>query len=136
VKTRPHDTARDAGGFRTLTAAIAAAGLEKILKDPGPFTMFAPTDEAFKKLPPGALDALLKDKAKLGAVLACHVVTGKLSSGQVAKLEHATTLQGADVVISRNGGVRVDRAHVVKADIEASNGIIHGIDEVILSVST
>jgi uncharacterized surface protein with fasciclin (FAS1) repeats len=126
------DTAKEAGSFQKLTAAIEAAGLADTLEQKGPFTVFAPTDEAFAKLPPGALDELLKDKAKLGAVLTYHVLAGKVTSSEVAKLDHAKTLQGSDVTISTDGGVHVGKASVVKPDIEATNGIIHVIDEVIL----
>lgn len=126
------DTAKEAGGFDKLTAAVKAAGLEDTLRDGGPFTIFAPTDAAFDKLPPGALDDLLGDKAKLSAVLTYHVLSGKVSSKEVAGMDHARTLQGSEVTISTDGGVHVDRANVVKTDIEATNGIIHVIDEVIL----
>jgi len=127
------ETAKQAGGFTKLTRAIEAAGLADALNQQGPFTVFAPTDEAFDKLPPGTLDALLKDKKKLTAVLTYHVLSGKMTSDQVAKLHNAKTLQGSEVTISKeNGSVHIDKASVVKVDIEASNGVIHVIDEVIL----
>jgi uncharacterized surface protein with fasciclin (FAS1) repeats len=126
------DTAVAAGSFKTLAQALGAAGLVDALKGPGPFTVFAPTDEAFAKLPAGTLEALLADKAKLTAVLTYHVVSGKVMSRDVVKLSTATTLQGQSVKISTQGGVKVDNANVVKTDIEASNGVIHVIDAVIL----
>jgi uncharacterized surface protein with fasciclin (FAS1) repeats len=127
------DTAVAAGSFKTLAAALQAAGLVETLKGKGPFTVFAPTDEAFAKLPPGALDALLKDKAKLTAVLTYHVVAGKVTAAEVVKLTSAKTLQGGSVKITVDGGkVSVDGAHVVKADVVASNGVIHVIDAVLM----
>lgn len=127
------DTAKAAGQFSKLTAAVKAAGLEDTLRGEGPFTIFAPNDAAFDKLPPGTLDSLLKDKAKLSAVLTYHVLSGKMTAADVANMEHAKTLQGSEVTISKEaGGVHVDQANVVKTDIEATNGIIHVIDEVIL----
>jgi len=127
------ETAKHAGGFNRLTAAIEAAGLVDALNQQGPFTVFAPTDEAFDKLPPGALDALLKDKKKLAAVLTYHVLSGKVTSDQVVTLRNAKTLQGSELTISKeNGSVHIDKANLIKADIEASNGVIHVIDEVIL----
>jgi len=126
------DTAVAAGSFDTLAKALTAAGLVDTLKGPGPFTVFAPTDEAFAKLPAGTLDALLKDKGKLTAVLTYHVVAGKVTAADVAKLTSAKTVQGQEVKISTMGGVMVNDAHVVKTDIMASNGVIHVIDKVIL----
>jgi uncharacterized surface protein with fasciclin (FAS1) repeats len=126
------DTAVAAGNFSTLAIALTEAGLIETLKGEGPFTVFAPTDEAFAKISKADLDALLKDKAKLTAVLTYHVVAGKVMSSDVVKLQTAETVQGGSVKIDTSDGVRVDGAQVVKADIEASNGVIHVIDTVIL----
>jgi uncharacterized surface protein with fasciclin (FAS1) repeats len=126
------DTAVSAGQFNTLAKALTEAGLVETLKGKGPFTVFAPTDEAFAKLPAGTLDALLKDKAKLTAVLTYHVVAGKVMASDVVKLSEAKTVQGQNVKISTMGGVKVNDANVVKTDIMASNGVIHVIDKVIL----
>lgn len=126
------DTAVSAGQFNTLAKALTEAGLVETLKGKGPFTVFAPTDEAFAKLPPGTLEALLKDKAKLTAVLTYHVVAGKVMAADVVKLSEAKTVQGQNVKINTMGGVMVNDAHVVKTDIMASNGVIHVIDKVIL----
>ncbi|MET0551511.1 MAG: fasciclin domain-containing protein [Vicinamibacteria bacterium] len=126
------DTAVAAGSFKTLATALQAAGLVETLKGKGPFTVFAPTDDAFAKLPAGALDALLKDKAKLTAVLTYHVVPGRVTAADVAKLKEAKTVQGGSLRISTAGGVKVDDANVVKTDIEASNGVIHVIDSVLM----
>ncbi len=126
------DTAIAAGSFNTLVKAIQAAGLVETLKGKGPFTVFAPTDEAFAKLPAGTLEGLLKDKAKLASILTYHVVPGKVMSSDVAKLSSAKTVQGQDVKISTAGGVRVNDAKVIQADIQATNGVIHVIDTVIL----
>jgi uncharacterized surface protein with fasciclin (FAS1) repeats len=125
------ETAAAAGTFKSLGVAIEAAGLVKILKEPGPFTVFAPTDEAFAKLPPGTVEGLLKDKAKLAAVLTYHVVSGKVMAADVVKLSEVTTVQGKTVRISSGGGVKVNDANVIKTDILASNGVIHVIDSVI-----
>ncbi len=124
-----------AGHFNTLVAAVKAAGLVDTLKGPGPFTVFAPTDEAFAKLPAGALADLLKpeNKGRLQSVLTYHVVPGKVMSGEVVKLNSATTVEGSTIRIKADSdGVMVNNAHVVKADIVASNGVIHVIDNVIL----
>jgi uncharacterized surface protein with fasciclin (FAS1) repeats len=126
------DTAVSAGQFNTLAKALTEAGLVETLKGQGPFTVFAPTDEAFAKLPPGTLEALLADKAKLTAVLTYHVVAGKVMAADVIKLSEAKTVQGQNVKIGTMGGVMVNDAHVVKTDIMASNGVIHVIDKVIL----
>jgi uncharacterized surface protein with fasciclin (FAS1) repeats len=126
------DTAVAAGDFKTLATALAEAGLVETLKGPGPFTVFAPTDAAFAKLPAGTLDALMKDKAKLVAVLTYHVVPGKLMAADVVKLTSAKTVEGQDVKISTMGGVKVNNANVTMTDIVASNGVIHVIDTVIL----
>jgi uncharacterized surface protein with fasciclin (FAS1) repeats len=125
-------TAAAAGSFKTLTTAISAAGLTDALKGQGPFTVFAPTDEAFAKLPAGTLDSLLKDKAKLTAILKYHVVPGKVTAADVSKLATARTLEGQDLAIATKDGVTVNGAKVVKADVMASNGVIHVIDQVLL----
>ena len=124
-----------AGNFNTLVAAVKAAGLVDTLKGPGPFTVFAPTDEAFAKLPLGTLESLLKpeNKAKLQSILTYHVVAGKVLAKDVVKLDSAKTVEGQSVTIKTlNGGVMVDGAHVTKTDIVASNGVIHVIDSVLL----
>jgi uncharacterized surface protein with fasciclin (FAS1) repeats len=126
------DTAIAAGNFKTLASALQAAGLVETLKGKGPFTVFAPTDEAFAKIPKADLDALLKDKAKLTRVLTYHVVPGKVMAADVVKLKEAKTVEGQSVKIDAASGVTVDGAHVVKTDIKASNGVIHVIDSVIL----
>ena len=125
------DTAVGAGSFKTLAAALTAAGLVDTLKGPGPCTVFAPTDEAFAKIPKADLDALLKDKAKLTAVLTYHVVPGKVMAADV-KVGKVKTVQGSELTVSTAGGVMVDKAKVVKTDIVADNGVIHVIDSVIL----
>jgi len=124
-----------AGKFSTLVAAVKAAGLVDTLKGPGPFTVFAPTDEAFAKLPPGTLEMLLKpeNKAKLQSILTYHVVAGKVMAHDVMGLHSAKTVEGQNVTIdTMNGGVMVNNAHVIKTDIVASNGVIHVIDTVIM----
>ena len=129
------DTAVEAGSFETLVAAVGAAGLVDVLKSEGPFTVFAPTDEAFAALPEGTVASLLKpeNRDKLVAILTYHVVPGKVLSSDVVKLESAKTVQGESVSISVNdGNVMVDNANVVAVDIETSNGVIHVIDSVIL----
>jgi uncharacterized surface protein with fasciclin (FAS1) repeats len=125
------ETAQGAGTFKTLTAALSAAGLVDTLKGPGPFTVFAPTDAAFAKLPPGAVDALLKDKAKLTSILTYHVVPGKVMAADV-KAGMVKSVQGSDIKISTNNGVMVDGAKVTATDIVADNGVIHVIDTVIV----
>ncbi len=132
------DTAVSAGQFNTLAAALEAADLVDTLKGDGPFTVFAPTDEAFAKLPEGTVEHLLKpeNRDQLVAILTYHVVPGKVDAATVVGLDAATTVNGADVSISVDGGsVRVDDATVVKTDIGASNGLIHVIDAVILPKS-
>jgi uncharacterized surface protein with fasciclin (FAS1) repeats len=126
------DTAVAAGNFKTLATALQAAGLIETLKGPGPFTVFAPTDDAFAKIPEADLQALLADKAKLTAVLTYHVVPGKVMASDVVKLKSAKTVQGSSVTIDASNGVKVDGANVVKTDIKASNGVIHVIDSVIM----
>ena len=133
------DTAVAAGQFKTLAAALQAAGLVETLKGAGPFTVFAPTDEAFAKLPKGTLEDLLKpeNKAKLTAILTYHVVPGRVMAADVVKVSEAKTVQGGSIKVSTmGGGVMVDNAHVVKTDIAASNGVIHVIDAVILPKSS
>ncbi|MDA0970440.1 MAG: fasciclin domain-containing protein [Planctomycetota bacterium] len=129
------DTAVGAKSFTTLVAAVKAAGLVETLKSKGPFTVFAPTDEAFAKLPEGTVESLLKpeNKDKLVAVLTYHVVPGKVMAADVVKLKNAKTVQGGEVdIVVADGKVKVDNANVVKTDIECSNGVIHVIDAVIL----
>ncbi len=127
------DTAVSAGSFNTLATALKAAGLIDTLKGKGPFTVFAPTDDAFKKLPAGTLEKLLADKAQLTKVLTYHVVAGKVMAADVVKLKEAKTVEGSMVKITvTNGAVKVNDANVVKTDIGASNGVIHVIDSVIL----
>jgi uncharacterized surface protein with fasciclin (FAS1) repeats len=129
------DTAVAAGQFTTLAKALQAAGLVDTLKGKGPFTVFAPTDDAFAKLPSGALDDLLKpeNKEKLKAVLLYHVVAGKVPAAKVMKMKSAKTVNGQEVTISTSGGkVMVNEATVVKADVMASNGVIHVIDTVLM----
>ncbi len=132
------DTAVSAGSFKTLVAAVKAAGLVETLKGDGPFTVFAPTDEAFAKLPKGTLEDLLKpeNKAKLTAILTYHVIPGKVMSGDIAgKKLDVKTVQGTKASVDATNGVRIDAASVVKADIKTSNGVIHVIDSVILPKS-
>ncbi|MBD2300766.1 fasciclin domain-containing protein [Nostoc sp. FACHB-87] len=126
------DTAVQAGSFNTLVAAIKAANLVDTLKGAGPFTVFAPTDEAFAKLPEGTVDKLLKDIPKLTKILTYHVVSGKVLSGEVVKLKSATTIEGSDVKIDASHGVKVNDATVATADVDADNGVIHIIDTVLL----
>ena len=125
------DTAVAAGNFKTLVAAVQAAGLVDTLKSAGPFTVFAPTDEAFAKIPKADLDALLKDKAKLSAVLTYHVVAGKVMAKDV-KAGKVKTVEGSELTLSTKGGVMVDGAKVIATDIVADNGVIHVIDSVVL----
>lgn len=125
------DTAVKAGSFKTLAAALTAAGLVDTLKGPGPFTVFAPTDAAFAKIPKAKLDALLKDKEKLTAVLTYHVVPGKVMAADV-KAGKVKTVQGSELTVSTKGGVKVDKAKVTKTDIAADNGVIHVIDTVLM----
>jgi uncharacterized surface protein with fasciclin (FAS1) repeats len=126
------DTAVAAGQFKTLATALQAAGLVDTLKGEGPFTVFAPTDEAFAKIPEADLQAILADKDKLTAILTYHVVAGKVTAADVVKLDSAKTVQGQSVKIDSSEGVKVDGANVIKADVMASNGVIHVIDSVIL----
>jgi len=128
------DTAVSAGSFNTLVAALKAAGLVDTLRGKGPFTVFAPTDEAFGKLPAGTVESLLKpeNKGKLQSILTYHVVPGKVMAAQVVNLKSAKTVNGQAITISTSDGVKVDGAKVLKTDIETSNGVIHVIDSVIL----
>lgn len=129
------DTAVAAGSFKTLAAAVTAAGLVPTLKGAGPFTVFAPTDDAFAKLPAGTVEALLKDIPKLTAILTYHVVAGKVMAADVMTMDgkSATTVNGADVKISTTDGVKLNgSATVIKADIVCTNGVIHVLDSVIL----
>ncbi|MEO0750689.1 MAG: fasciclin domain-containing protein [Pseudomonadota bacterium] len=128
------DTAVAAGSFGTLVAAVQAAGLVDTLKGEGPFTVFAPTDEAFAALPKGTVDSLLlpENKDQLVSILTYHVVAGKVMSTDLSDGMTATTVQGSDITIGTTGGVTVNGANVVAADVAASNGVIHVIDAVIL----
>lgn len=129
------ETAAASGSFKTLSAALGAAGLVETLKGPGPFTVFAPTDAAFAKLPAGTVDDLIKpeNKAKLAGILNYHVVSGKVGAAEVMKLTSAKTVQGQSALIEvKDGTVRVDGASVTTADVACSNGVIHIIDTVIL----
>lgn len=129
------DTAVGAGQFKTLAAALGAAGLVETLKGAGPFTVFAPTDAAFAKLPAGTVEMLLKpeNKAKLTAILTYHVVAGKVMAADVVKVTSAKTVQGGSVAVKATGGkVTIDAANVVTTDIAASNGVIHVIDTVLM----
>jgi uncharacterized surface protein with fasciclin (FAS1) repeats len=131
------DTAVAAGNFKTLVTAVKAAGLVDTLKSAGPFTVFAPTDDAFAKLPKGTVEGLLKDIPKLKAVLTYHVVPGKVMAADVVKLKTAKTVQGQDVRVDASKwhlhkNVKINDANVVKADIVTDNGVIHVIDKVIL----
>jgi len=129
------DTAVATGQFKTLAAALDGAGLVSILKGPGPFTVFAPTDTAFAKLPAGTVDTLLRpeNKARLAAILTYHVVPGRVTAAEVARLEEAETVNGETVEVRADGGgVTINDARVTAADVAASNGVIHVIDAVIL----
>ncbi len=131
------DTAISAGNFKTLVTAVQAAGLVETLKSPGPFTVFAPTDDAFEKLPKGTVENLLKDIPKLKSILTYHVVAGKVTSSEVAKLKTAKTVEGEDIRIDAStwhghSMPKVNDAHIVKADIVTDNGVIHAIDKVLI----
>lgn len=126
------DTAVNAGSFNTLVAAVKAANLVDTLKGAGPFTVFAPTDDAFAKLPAGTVDALLKDIPKLTQILTYHVVSGKVMAADVVKLQSATTVEGSTVKIDATNGVKVNDSTVVTPDVAADNGVIHVIDTVLL----
>ncbi len=126
------EAARSAGSFKTLLTAIETAGLTETLRSAGPFTVFAPTDEAFAKLPPGTLDSLLKDKGKLTSVLTYHVVPGRMQAADVVKLTSVKTIQGQSIAIDATSGVMVNEAKVIQTDVPATNGVIHVIGAVIL----
>jgi len=131
------DTAVAAGSFKTLVTAVKAAGLVDTLKSKGPFTVFAPTDDAFAKLPKGTVEGLLKDVPKLTAVLTYHVVAGKVMAADVVKLKSAKTVQGQEVKVDAvkwhlHKNVKINDANIVKPDIVTDNGVIHVIDKVLL----
>ena len=128
------DTVLSLGNLSTLAAALGAAGLIGALKSDGPFTVFAPTDDAFAKIPPQALSDLLQpeNKAKLRAILTYHVVPGKVNSHEVVDLDSATTLQGQTLKISKQDGVKINDSTVIATDVEATNGVIHVIDTVLM----
>lgn len=132
------DTALSAGNFSTLAAALGAAGLIEALKSDGPFTVFAPTDAAFAKIPPQTLTDLLRpeNKEKLTAILTYHVVPGRVTAHEVAKMNSATTLQGQELKISKQDGVKINEAKVIAPDVEATNGVIHVIDSVLMPAMT
>jgi len=132
-KTDIVDTAVAAGSFKTLAKALTEAGLVDTLKGNGPFTVFAPTDDAFAKLPKGTVEALLKDKKKLTAILTYHVIAGKVTAADAAKITTAKTVNGQSIKISaKDGVVMINDAKVTQADVETTNGVIHVIDKVIL----
>jgi uncharacterized surface protein with fasciclin (FAS1) repeats len=126
------DTAVKAGSFTTLVAAVKAAGLVETLKGAGPFTVFAPTDEAFAKLPQGTVDALLKDIPKLKKILTYHVVSGKVMAADVVKMKSAKTVEGSEVKIDASSGVKINNSTVTTPDVAADNGVIHIIDTVLM----
>ena len=126
------ETAVEAGSFKTLVTAVTAAGLVETLSGPGPFTVFAPSDEAFAKIPAETLNAVLADKEKLTAILTYHVVPGKVMAADVVGMTSATTVQGGTVTINASEGVKINDATITTADIEASNGVIHVIDTVLM----
>lgn len=126
------DIAVGAGSFSTLVTAVQAAGLVETLKSPGPFTVFAPTDEAFAKLPPGTIQTLVQNIPQLTRILKYHIVSGKLKQADLAKLGTVTSVEGSPITIDCTDGFEVKNSTVVSADIEADNGVIHVIDTVIL----
>ncbi|ADI15805.1 fasciclin domain-containing protein [Truepera radiovictrix] len=126
------EVAVNAGNFQTLVKAVQAAGLEETLAGSGPLTVFAPTDEAFAKLPEGTVEGLLSDKEQLTKVLTYHVVSGKVTAADAQTLSSAKTVEGGELSIDTSDGVRVGGARVIQADIEADNGVIHVIDSVLL----
>ncbi len=132
------ETAIDAGTFKTLVSAVTAAGLAETLQGAGPFTVFAPTDDAFAKIPADTLTDLLKpeNKEKLAGILTYHVVAGKVLAADAAKLTTAKTVNGQELKIDATNGVKIDNATVVTADVEASNGVIHIIDAVLMPAAT
>jgi len=119
-------------GFKTLAAAVKAAGLDEVLSNDGPFTVFAPTDEAFAKLPEGTIEKLLNDPELLKSILLYHVASGTVTSGQVIQLNSAETLNGQMVAIDASNGVKINDANVITVDVAATNGIIHAIDTVLI----
>ncbi|MEH2419004.1 fasciclin domain-containing protein [Nostoc sp.] len=125
------DTAINAGSFNTLVTAITTAGLDTALKGDGPFTVFAPTDEAFSKLPSGAVEELLEDVIKLRKVLEYHVVSGKINAADLVQLQKLTTTEGKDIKVNTENNVKVNDAYIVTSDVEADNGVIHVIDNVL-----
>jgi len=132
------DTALAAGNFSALALALRVAGLIEALKDEGPFTVFAPTDDAFERVPAQALSDLLQpeNKEKLTAILTYHVVPGKVTAHEAANLDSATTLQGQSLKITKQDGLRVNQAKVIAPDVEASNGVIHVIDAVLMPATS
>lgn len=126
------DIAVQAGKFNTLVQAVQAAGLVETLSGEGPFTVFAPTDEAFAQIPQDTLQAVLADKEKLTAILTYHVAPGKLMAADVVRSSQLQTVQGQSITVNTDGGVQVDGANVIQTDIEADNGVIHVIDRVIM----
>lgn len=129
------ETAKGAGQFKTLLTAVHEAGLEDTLRGPGPYTVFAPTDAAFAKLPAGTVDSLLKpeNKEKLKGILTYHVVAGRVGASEASQMKAAKTVSGKDVTLTPEGsGLKVNRAQVVKADIPATNGVIHVVDSVLM----
>ena len=126
------ETAIDAGDFRTLVKAVQEAGLVDTLSMEGPFTVFAPTDEAFAKLESGTLENILNDKERLTEILTYHVVPDKVMSNEVGKIKNAKTVNGKEVSVDISEGVKINNAKVIKPDIECSNGVIHVIDEVLI----
>lgn len=126
------DIAVNAGSFSTLVTAVTEAGLVETLKGPGPFTVFAPTDEAFAKLPEGTLEAVLADPEQLTSILTYHVVSGEVMASEVVQANSLTTLQGGTLTVDTTDGVKINNANVVTTDIQASNGVIHVIDTVLL----
>ncbi|MEH2394284.1 MAG: fasciclin domain-containing protein [Nostoc sp.] len=125
------DTAINAGSFNTLVTAITTAGLDTALKGDGPFTVFAPTDEAFSKLPSGAVEELLQDVIKLRKVLEYHVVTSKINATDLVQLQKLTTSEGKDIKVNAENNLKVNNAYIVTSDVEADNGVIHIIDNVL-----
>src|SRR4028118_1730005 len=126
------DTAVNAGSFNTLVAAVKTAGLVDTLKGPGPFTVFAPTDDAFAKLPEGTVESLLNDIPQLTKILTYHVVSGKVMAADVVNLTSAKTVEGSEVKIDASNGVKINDSNVTTADVAADNGVIHIIDSVLL----
>ena len=126
------DTAMEEGIFKILIQVVQEAGLVDTLRNDGPFTIFAPTDEAFSKLPSGTIENIFKDKEKLTDVLTCHVVQDKVMEDDVAKIKYAKTVNGKEISINTTKGMKIDNAQIIKSNIECSNGVIHVIDEVLL----